>query len=349
MEYVLKMKLLQFSNRRENAILHKFLIGFLLFFSATTLSAQDKELPKVEWNGYTQLRFSTNFSDVNTFAMRRMKLWIKSSTGFSSHWGFKVQTTLTSYQDEHFLLQDVLAFYRTENFKFTFGQFIPQYSLQRFQPDYEVQLTERANVINALIPDGTLGVRDIGIEAEYTSPNKILKAWFGVFNGNGIKEYRLNNQGIMLTQKTQLTFNLPGLRLGYSLMYRKADQLTIPLVLPDSVAFSGDDWRFNLFAEYQTGDFHIQAEYLWASLNQQVADGWYVLAQYNLNKNQLIASWNQYNDLIDVTENLPIVQLAYNYAIKGDKLKLMLDNGFQIDNGNISHYLTRVQLQLFFK
>jgi len=115
------------------------------------------------------------------------------------------------------------------------------------------------------------------------------------------------------------------------------------------VVFSGDDLRFNWFAEYQTGGFHIQAENLWASLNNQIADGWYALAQYDINKNQIIASWNQYNDLIDATENLPIVHLAYNYAIKGDKLKLMLDNGFQIDNGMVSHYLTTIQLQLFFK
>jgi len=201
-----------------------FYIAILLFtISPVGSKAQDNISRKVEWNGYTQLRFSTNFNDVNTFAMRRMKLWIKSSTSFSSHWGFKVQTTLTSFQNEHFLLQDALAFYRTGNIKIIFGQFIPEYSLQRFQPDYEVPLTERANVINALIPNVTMGVRDIGIETEYTSPNKILKAWFGVFNGNGIKEYHLNNQGIMLTQKTQLTLNHPGLRLGYLLMYRKAD------------------------------------------------------------------------------------------------------------------------------
>ncbi len=49
---------------------------------------------------------------------------------------------------------------------------------------------------------------------------------------------------------------------------------------------------------------------------QQVADGWYVLAQYNLNKNQVVASWNQYNDLINKTNDGPLVQLGYNYAIK---------------------------------
>ena len=343
------MKLLQFINSQQNAVLNKFLIGFLLVFSVTTISAQDKELPKVVWIGYTQLRFSSNFDDVNSFAMRRLKLKLNSASGFNQHWGFHLQTTFTSFQNEKFFLQDVLAFYKQGQFHINLGQFKPHYSLQRFQPDYKIPLTERSSVINALIPNGTLGVRDIGIETEYSSPNKILKAWLGIFNGNGIKKYRLNNRGILLTQKTEATIIHQHLRAGYSLMYRKADQLKIPGVLPDSVAFSGNDVRFNLFAEYQTGDFHIQAEYLWASLNRQIADGWYVLVQYNINKNQISASWNKYNDLISSTSDAPVVHLGYNYALKGDKLKLMLDNGLQIDNGGVSHYLTTIQVQLFFK
>lgn len=322
----------------------------LILFSAQPFitNAQEHSIKKVDWNGYTQLRFSSNFNDVNSFAMRRMKLWIKSSDAFNPHWGFKVQTTMTSFQNEKFLLQDIIAFYHTKNFKFTFGQFIPHYSLQRFQPDFKIPLTERAGVINALIPDGTLGVRDIGAEANYATKSKSLESWVGIFNGTGIKEYRLNNSGIMLTNKTQLALFKRHLKIGYSFMYRKADQLKLHFVLPDSVAFSGNDVRYNLFANYQAGDFQIQAEYLWASLNQQIADGWYVLAQYNINKNQIIASWNQYNDLINTTSDAPVAHIGYNYAIKGDKLKLMLDSGFQIDNGKVSPYLTTIQIQLFF-
>ena len=322
----------------------------LILLMFELLAQAQTEFPKstVQWNGYTQLRFTSNFNDINSFAMRRMKIWVKSSEDFDPHWGFKVQTTITSFQKEKFLLQDVLADYRTGNLKFTFGQFVPHYSLQRFQHDYELPLTERAQVINALIPDGTLGVRDIGVEGQFSTNDNRIQSWLGIFNGYGIKEYRFDNSGIMLTHKMQLVCFQKHLKMGYSFMYRKADQLKIPFVLPDSVAFSGDDVRFNLFAEYQTGDFQVQAEYLRASLNQQIADGWYVLAQYNINKNQISASWNQYNDLISTTSDASVVQLGYNYAIKGDKLKLMLDNGFQIDKGNISHYLTTIQIQLFF-
>lgn len=315
---------------------------------STEVLAQEQKNAKVEWNGYTQLRFTTNFNDVNSFAMRRMKLWVNSAPGFDEHWGYHIQTTITSNQNEKFFLQDVLAFYKTGQFKINMGQFIPQYSLQRFQPDYEIHLTERANVINALIPNGTLGVRDIGVEANYTNANKTLETWLGLFNGYGIKQYRFDNSGIMLTHKTALHFFNHRFTAGYSFMYRNADNLQLLQVLPDSVAFSGDDVRYNLFAQYHAGNFHIQAEYLWVSLNGQVADGYYALAQYNMGKNQIVASWNKYNDLINTTKDLPQVHLGYNYAIKGDKLKLMLDNGINVDNGTLKDYFMTLQLQLFF-
>ena len=84
------------------------LLSFCLPFETY---AQEHNTQKVEWNGYTQLRFTSNFNDVNSFGMRRMKLWVNSAPGFSEHWGFHIQTTITSLQNEKFLLQD--AFHNT--------------------------------------------------------------------------------------------------------------------------------------------------------------------------------------------------------------------------------------------
>ncbi len=194
-----------------------------------------------------------NFDDVNSFAMRRMKLWVNSTPGFNEHWGFHIQTTITSNQNEKFFLQDVLVYYKQGRFRINMGQFIPQYSLQRFQPDYEIPLTERSAVINALIPNGTLGVRDIGIEGSYTDSDNKFQTWLGIFNGYGIKEYDFNNPGILITHKTALSLFDNHFYTGYSVMYRKAEQLQLSAILADSVLFSGNDFRYNLFAQYHTG------------------------------------------------------------------------------------------------
>ncbi len=94
--------------------------------------------------------------------------------------------------------------------------------------------------------------------------------------------------------------------------------------------------------------FKLQAEYLWASLNNDIADGYYILAALNLGKNQLVASWNQYNDLIESTLNSPVIHIGYNYLINEDKLKIMLDNGAQLSDGNLKNYFATIQLQIFF-
>ncbi len=311
-------------------------------------SAQELPIRRVNWNGYSQLRFTSNFNEVNSFAMRRMKLWVNSVPGYSEHWGFHLQTTITNIQNEKFFLQDVMAYYKCGQFTLNMGQFIPHYSLQRFQPDFEIPLTERAMVINSLIPNGVLGVRDIGVEGNYTNLNKTIESWVGVFNGYGIKEYRFDNSGIMVTHQTALKTLNERFTTGYSAMYRKAENLQQKSVLPDSVQFTGDDSRFNFFAQYQSAKFQIQAEYLWASLNKEISNGYYLLATLNLGKNQLVASWDNYNDLIEDTDNSRVVHLGYNYLINQDKLKIMFDNGVQINNGTLNNYFATIQLQIFF-
>jgi len=344
-------KSLNHPGKLKGSTIRNYLLLILILVSFS-LEAQQSPVKdnnhKVVWHGYTQLRFATNFENTSNFSMRRLKFWIKSSPEFNRHLGFQVQATLSGKKTEKFMLQNVLVFYRFNHFKLNLGQFIPEYSLQRFQPDYVVPLTERATVINTLIPDAKLGVRDLGAQLGWQSTNHKIQSWLGVFNGYGIKTYRLNNSGIMITNKTEFHF-ANHFKAGYSVMFRKAKQLKLINILPDSVTFSGNDFRYNLFAEFQTKKFQVQAEYLAAFLNHSLADGYYILAVYNFRKNQFAASWNQYDDLINSTQNNPEIHLDYNYLFKKNKIKLMADNGFQIDKGSVCHYMATIQFQLFFK
>ncbi|MBN2616294.1 MAG: hypothetical protein JXR71_11440 [Bacteroidales bacterium] len=327
----------------------KTIFAILLLASLSATAQNNSRETPVQWNGYTQASFNTNFNDVHSFAMRRLKLWLFKKPDLKSSWGFKVQTTITSLQDQKFFLQDVEAYYVHKNLRINIGQFTPEYSLQRCQPDYIIPLTDRAPVINALIPNGKLGVRDIGLELNVTSQNKKFETWLGLFNGNGVLTYRFNNGGFMVTNKSQVHLVKRRVAIGYSFMYRKADQLPMKNILPDTVVFSGNDIRYNLFAKYSVPKFEIQAEYLYANLGGKVASGYYILSTVTLAKNQIAVSWNQYNDLIASTSNAPYVHLGYNYLMKGNKLKLMFDNGVQIDNGKLKNYRATLQFQLFFK
>lgn len=331
----------------KKSIVIVFILTGLYAFSQTKVKHE-----KVDWNGYTQLRVSTNFDDNTTFMLRRMKLWVKSTPEFSEHWSYKIQATITSLLQEKFFFQDAKVTYKTGLFSFDFGQFIPAYSLQWSQPDFKIPTIERAMVINGITPNGTMGVRDIGSQANFHSKNKLIEASVGVFNGYGIKEYRFNNKGYMLTNKTALNFkiNKQKLQIGYSLQYRKADNLQIKHVLPDTVLFSGNDFRYNIFAIYQYKFLSLQAEYLNANLENKMAGGYYFLATINVKqKSQIVLSYEKYNDLIAETNNDPYLHLGYNFLLNKQKLMLFFDNFFQLTNSGIDNYMASLQLQIFFK
>ncbi len=325
------------------------LLLLFLFIGISGFSQTKENLQNASWNGYTQLRAVSNFNDYSTAMVRRLKLWVRSSPEFSKHWSYKLQTTLSSLHQENFFLQDVKVSYKSGLFSFNFGQFTPQYSLQRFQSDYSMGIIERSIVVNTLIPNGTMGARDIGLQANFHTKNKLIVSHIGVFNGYGIKKYEFNNQGYLLTHKTAINIPLAKnkLQIGYSLMYREASNLKIKRVLPDTVSYSGSDIRYNLFALYRAHSWELQGEYLNANLEGRIANGYYILATVNIKKSQLIASFENYKNTYEASKG-PYYHLGYVYLIKKNKVKLYFDNSFQIDGG-INNYYASVQLQVFLK
>ncbi len=313
--------------------------------------SQDKEISKkLEWNGYTQLRAYDNFGGSRGFQVRRMKLWFKSTPAFSRHWSYKVQATISSLNQEKFFLQDAKVSYDAGLFSFDFGQFVPAYSLQRSQPDWTIPAIERAKVINAITPNGSLGVRDIGLQANFQTKNKSIETHFGAFNGYGIKEFRYNHSGYLLTHKTAINIPLREnkLKFGYSLMFRKAENMKIKKVFPDTLAYTGKDLRYNIFALFNSKFIDLQAELLNAAFDHSKASGYYLLSTINIKKSQIVLAFEDYKNTYS-GNNKPYYRLGYNYLINKNKIKLFADNYFQIINGSLTNYMASIQLQIFFK
>ena len=311
-----------------------------------------KQTDKVVWHSYVQLWANTDFDQSYTMALRRLKFWLGSGPAFSEHWSFKVQALFTSLGHEKFFLQDVFGQYRNKSgaSSIRFGQFIPKFSLQRFQPDYLIPSVERANVINATIPNGTLGVRDIGFQYTLKAAQKHLEVNFGVFNGYGIKQYRLNYSGYLLTHNLSYTVKKPHAlwKFGYSVMYRKAEELQLKHLLPESVLFTGNDFRFDLYVLFNSKYFDLQGEYLNTWLNGQRAYGYYGLATIKMNpKNEIYLSYDKYKDLISTRDDHPWYIAGYNYLIKKHDLMLTLDTRFRKENGSLKN-ITSLQFQMFF-
>jgi hypothetical protein len=327
----------------------KKILLIVLVIAGLQSSAQTPDNHIIEWHAYTQLRFATNFNNYNNFSVRRLKFWIKSGQEFSKHWSFKAQAIFMSVQDEKFFLQDIYGQYKWKNSNIRFGQFIPQFSLQRFQADYLIPSSERARAINLLIPDGTHGVRDIGIQYNLKAVNGKLNFNIGLFNGYGIKEYRFDNIGFLSVQHLSYQFNIKEstLKFGYSLSYRMAEDMYFIGIIPDTISYSGSDFRYNFYSIFTSKIIDFQVEYLNAELQTTGSEGYYALLTIKPSFDKHIyLMYDKYMSDYMLTNKNPWYILGYNYLIDKHKIMIRMETAFQ---KNIDKWSNRtvLQFQLF--
>ncbi len=318
----------------------------LFMVNSSTLLAQQK----VNWNGYLQYRFSNNYLDQTNFSVRRAKFWIDGILPLNEeNWGYKLQANFLQNSKYLFELQDVLVNYKINNIQITAGQFVPNFSLQRKQPDYIIPLDERAGVVNALVPGAETMARDIGIELRLIE-NKTGSVSLGFFNGNGANTVS-NKKNFLYVSRGSL-FLLDNystkLELGYNISYRYAHELHFSKIFGNNLTFTGNDFRFGFEGGLNSGNFELQAEYIQANLGSQKAYGFYALADYLFGSKHLIAlSIEQYNDLNPLTSDALWYVAGYSYLIKENDIKLSLDNKFQLES-NKTNLITTLQIQYFF-
>jgi phosphate-selective porin len=319
------------------------LLGF--FFISSSFAQQ-----KVNWNGYLQYRFSDNYLNQTNFSVRRAKFWVDGILpAEEGNWSYKLQANFFQQVKFQFLLQDVLVNYTISNFEVTAGQFVPDFSIQRKQPDYAIPLDERADVVNALVPAAETMARDIGVELKLAD-NKTGSFSFGFFNGNGANTVSNQRNFLYVNRGSLFLLNKPEskLELGYNLSYRDAHDLQFTKIYGNNYSFTGNDFRFGFEEKLNLGDFELQSEYIEAHLANKKAYGYYVLANYLFaSKNLVSLSVEQLNDLNPSTVDDPWYVVGYSYLIKGNDIKLSLDNKFQFAS-NKTYALTTLQIQYFF-
>ncbi|MFA3781600.1 porin [Melioribacteraceae bacterium 4301-Me] len=323
----------------------KIIIGFLLLTFQTAFAQQ-----KINWNGYLQYRFSDNYLNQTNFSVRRAKFWINGLLPSNEgNWGYKLQAIFHQQVKFQFLLQDVLINYKTNSFEVTAGQFVPDFSLQRKQPDYVIPLDERANVVNALVPGAETMARDIGIELK-VADDKIGSVSFGFFNGNGANTVSNKRNFLYVNRGSIFLLNNSDskLELGYNLSYRDAHDLQFSKIFGNNFSFTGNDFRFGFEGKLNLGNFELQSEYIEAHIGNQKAYGYYALADYLFaSKNLITLSVEQLKDFNPTTVDDPWYVIAYSYLIKGNDIKLSLNNKFQFTTDR-TNSLTTLQIQYFF-
>jgi len=322
-----------------------FISVFLIGLNSISFAQQ-----KINWNGYLQYRFSDNYLNQTNFSVRRAKFWVDGLLPIhNSNWGYKLQANFLQNSKYQFELQDVLVKYKINNYEITAGQFVPNFSLQRKQPDYIIPLDERADVVNSLVPGAETMARDIGVELKL-SDNKTGSFSLGFFNGNGANIVS-NEKNFLYVNRGSLNLidnSKSKLELGYNISYRDAHNFQFCKIFGNNFLFTGNDFRFGFEGELNFGNFELQSEYIQADLGAEKAYGYYALADYIFaDENLLILSVEQYNDLNPSTIDNPWYIVGYSYLIKGNDIKISLDNKFQFTNSK-TNSISTLQIQYFF-
>ena len=77
-------------------------VVLMIFMAKVGIAQQNGFGKNIDFNGYIQIRGTSNFDDYTGISVRRLKLWVKSTPEFSKHWSYKIQTTFSSFLQEKF-------------------------------------------------------------------------------------------------------------------------------------------------------------------------------------------------------------------------------------------------------
>jgi len=326
-------------------------IGLLFLLISLTLNLYTQEQKGLNWNGYLQTRLSSDFDKSTEFSIRRAKLWLYGSLPKAEYISYKVQMVYRSYKDEGLMFQDAFADIRLKEYgKIRVGRFVPDFMLQRMQPDYEIPVLERAAVTNSLIHNEKQMAREVGAQYMFQTDSLPLHFSLGVFNANVDRPAHSKDNSLLYTSRLVYKIINQGntwLNIGGSAAYRYLNKSTLTTInKPDSV-ITGDDFRWGVETQLHLKKFELQGEYIQANINGDIAKGWYGLVNYTfLRKYQVVALTERYIDLNPATNNNAWYGIGFNYQITG-KTKLMTDFRTQ-ESGNRFNYSGNIQLQIFF-
>ncbi len=326
--------------KRKIIVKELFLVLFftLSCFVSTKISAQTKAL---NFNGYAQLRAYVA-NEENGFQVRRVKLWIKGTPLKTKGIDYKVQGVINNAGA--FKLLDAYAGYGTSFAIIRFGRQTPEFSLQRYQSDWQIPFAERTHFVNILIPAAQTSARDVGVQVTFKKKD-FGHLTLGIFDGKGStnKQSRYSflytaraSVNIPLVNKMQLT-------LAGAAAYQYVEHFSYPVPFGfTSPEFNGRDFRYDASAVLDLSFFKLLSEYLEARIGDKKASGYYVQASKIAGANQFAAIVEEYSDVQRFSQKW--FWLSYSRLLNGQKTKLLFNVGKQL-KGNYSAYL---QFQIFF-
>ena len=313
------------------------------------LAAPSSGQAQLIWGGYLQPRFSSDFLTTTGFSIRRAKLYTTAVAPFDTNLSARMQAIFRWQTAGTLMLQDVYAEYRLHGLSFRAGQFVPEFSLQRLQPDAAMPVVERALVVDALVPSAETYARDIGAQLALY-PLSHWHVTFGAFNGNGGNQSGNNDRQLLYVVRSTFQASVSDsiqVHLGASFAYRNKNAMTFKKIFGTTVPFSERDARWGGEVRFASPRWSLQAEYLQANLEARNASGYYILGSVFLDRtNEFAGLVEQLQDLDPTTNDAIWYGAGWNHYFAENKFKTQLAARAQLlPEGN--HYTATLQLQLY--
>jgi phosphate-selective porin len=314
-----------------------------------TFAAPSLGQAQLTWGGYLQTRFSSDYRTATGFSIRRAKLYTTGIAPFDTNLSGRMQAIFRWQNAGTLTLQDVYAEYRLPSISFRAGQFVPEFCLQRLQPDAAMPVVERALVVDALVPSAETYARDIGAQVA-AHPIPPLQVTIGAFNGNGGNQSGNIDRSLLYVTRPTLDISILDsvqLHLGMSFAYRNKSATTFKKIFGTTVPFSGKDVRWGGEVHLSSSVWTVQAEYIEAHLEAEKTFGYYVLGSAFLDgTNEVVGLVEQLRDLDPVTNDATWYGAGWNHYFAENKFKIQVAARAQLSpEGN--RYFTTLQLQVY--
>jgi len=323
-----------------------------LLISGVVQAQDQKDNNIINWQGYAQVRGSSDLDTTYNFSINRLKFWVAGEHDFGRGqfiWHAKV--IYSSKLGNYPAFLDGYLGYKVNNWQVLIGQQIPDFSLQWAQPDFQIPENMRTRTVATLSPSSSSFARDIGVQSKFYFKEQKGHISVGIFNGTGANNITFSgNHYLFSSRLVYKVIDTPWyLNLGTSFMHRSFEnQQFIPITL-DPTELTGNDTRYAFEVETGNQYWQFQAEYITAKITDQNTYGGYLHGQRLLaDKHLIFINLEDYQNDWQNSHN-QYYTLGYSYHFAGDIAKITIDNRLinNLSNNKLSNLLI-VQFQYMF-
>jgi hypothetical protein len=301
-------------------------------YETSTDTAQP--LPKLKLSGFGRVRYTVDATagKADGFSIAQGRFGVNGDISSYFSYGFSIETTNSDTANNRMLYDLYIDTTIVRNFKIRLGQFKYAFGLEQTTPDADLELINKAEVVNNLVKPS----RDIGVQLSRDLPLDWLRpnVTLALFNGSGSNAEDENDRKTFIGRLTVTPFN--GLTAGasyYDGTTGKADQKT----------------RGGFELKYENNRLLAKGEYIFGKDKAVRKAGYYLTLGYTVLPGTVVLFrydwWNANQDLSDL--DVSRLTFAVNYFFSKNVL-LRTNYELKTEKPAVKNNIFMVQMQVKF-